>query len=938
MNRFIWFYLFFFIASVQSAVVLQAQTGGIEGVVIDEEGLGVIGANILLDGYSGKGTITDIDGHFLLSNLKPGTYSITISYISHQKKQISDIVVKDQAVQLGTVKLLEATVEMNAVLVTAKALRNTETAIQTLQRRSLVPVDGISSQTFSANGDGNAGAAMKRITGVSVEGGKYVFVRGLGGRYSLTTLNGLSIPGLDPDRNTVQMDIFPTNILDNIVVYKAFSPDLPGSFTGGLVDVRTKDFPSERSIRWSVKVGYNPRVHFNEQFLTHQGGSRDWLGVDDGLRQIPQAVLDADAFQLTSAYASTEADQAGALVRSFNNKTMEPSTMAPMPDMGLSFSLGEQVDVLGKPLGFILALTYDHNFTFYEGGDHGRFLYVSEDVDSLGRDEVFDVSRSTENVLLGGIFSATYKLNDFNKVGITLLHNGSGTKETREQGGYVYSENLGYQERFLAFTQRGISTAQLHGSHAFGESRRYQLHWAGSYNLSKMSQPDLRFLNNAYEDLPGGERTYAILPSIGLVPTRYWRNMDEQMGSGKIDVSRSFRNWTGKKAKVKAGGAYDYKARHFDEHIYQFESLSNSFSGDFNDYFSDEHVISDQNPNGIYVTDASNPKNTYYASSYVLGAYVMTEMPLTSSLRMVGGLRAEKARINFQGYEDAVPVSLLDDLDFLPAVGLIYEWIPDKMNLRFSYNRTLARPVFREISDVAFYEFLNNNFLLGNPNLKRTRIDNLDLRWEYFISAGEKLIFSAFYKDFTNPIELANNPEAKNGEWVFQNVDFARVSGIEMEFRKRLTFIDALRDFSAGGNLSLIRSTAGIPANELENIRFHDPEASDSRPLFGQAPYLVNAFIAYGNERGTQAQLSYNVQGPSLFLVQVGAMPDVYEQPFHQLNFTFSQRLGHFSLSFSAANLLDSTRKRNITYHGQEYIFQAFQAGHRFSLGLSYEL
>lgn len=938
MKHFTRFYLFFFVALLQGALALQAQTGGIEGLVLDEEGLGVIGANVLLDGHPGKGAVTDVDGRFSLSGLEPGTYGITISYISYQKKSVSGIVVNDQVVQLGAIKLAEAAVEMNAVLVTAKALRNTETAIQTLQRKSLVPVDGISSQTFSANGDGTAGAAMKRVTGVSVEGGKYVFVRGLGGRYSLTTLNGLSIPGLDPDRNSVQMDMFPTNILDNILVYKAFAPDLPGSFTGGLVDIRTRDFPSERSIRWSVKLGYNPQVHFNQRFLTHQGGTLDWLGVDDGLRQIPQAILEAEDIHLTSAYASTRPDQAGALVRSFNNKTMEPSAAAPMPDMGLSFSFGDQVDVLGKPLGFILALTYSRNYSFYEGGDYGRFLYISAGADSLGRDEVFDVSRSTENVLLGGILSATYKLNHFNKIGITLLHNGSGTRETREQGGYVHSENLGYQERLLAFTQRGVSTLQLHGSHAFGESRQYQLLWAGSYSRSNMSQPDLRFLNNAYEDLADGERAYAILPAIGLVPTRYWRNMREQTSAGKVNVSRSFSNWTGKKAKVKVGGAYDYKARNFDEYIYQFESLSTAFSGDFNDYFSDEHVISEQNLSGIYVTDVSNPKNTYYASSYVLGAYAMAEMPLTASLRMVGGLRAEKAGISFQGYEDALPVSLLDDLDLLPAAGMIYEWVPDKMNLRFSYNRTVARPVFREISDVAFFDFLNNNFLLGNPGLKRTRIDNLDMRWEYFISAGEKIVFSVFYKDFTSPIELANNPEAKNGEWVFQNVDFARVSGVEIEVRKRLTFVNALRDLSVGGNLSLIRSMAGIPASELENIRFHEPEAPAVRPLFGQAPYLVNAFVSYGNEKGMQAQLSYNVQGPRLFLVQVGAMPDVYEQPFHQLNLTFSRRLGQFALSFGAENLLNSTRKRSITYRNREYVFQAFQPGRRFSVGLSYEL
>ncbi len=914
---------------------IAAQQGSIRGQVLESDGLPAIGANILLNGQAGVGTVTDLDGYFVLDKLSAGTYSITVSYLSHQTQTIKDIKVNNQATDLGTIHLQPASVEITTVVVTAKALQNTETAIQTLQRKSLNPIDGISSQTFSATGDGHAGAAIKRISGVSVQNGKYVFVRGLGGRYSLTTLNGLTIPGLDPDRNTVQMDIFPTNILDNIIVYKAFTPDLPASFTGGLVDIRTKDFPSELNMAFSLGMQYNPQVHLNGRFLTHTGSSTDWLGYDNGFRQIPQAVIQADESQLQSTYAAVHPDEAGLLVRSFS-KAVEPYTISRSPDYSLSFSLGNQVKWLGRPLGFIAALSYKRNSSFDGTKKQGRFLYISHEADSLIQDENFDVQHSRENTLLSAIFSSSYKLNNDNKLKLTFLHNQAGSKETRLQQGPVYSEDLGYQERFLAFQQRNFSSLQLHGYHSFGAKENFQLNWSSSYSLAEMSQPDLRFLNNAYIR-QGEEIIYSIQPAIGLIPTRYWRQMHENLSANKIDFTYGFSNWTERKGRLKAGVAFNYRSRSFNERIFQFESLSNEFDGSFEHYFSDENAISSENAMGVFLTENSNPKNIYQASQSISAAYLMTELPLSKRLRAIGGLRMEKAQIHFNNLSIQNGL-LLDDLDLLPALGLIYALQEDKMNLRLNYNHTIARPVFREIADVAFFEFLNNNFLLGNPDLQRTRIANLDLRWEYFFAPGEKILISAFHKDFTNPIELTNNPEAKNGEWVYKNVEQARVLGIEVEWRKRLNFIPALRNFIFGSNISLIQSRASIAAEELANIRFHQPDASDTRPLFGQSPYLINAFLAYQNEQGTNLQINYNVQGPRLYLVQVGAMPDVYEQPFHQIDLTARQQLGAFTLSFGISNLLNQARILDIAFKDKAYIFSSTHPGRTFSLGLTYEI
>ncbi len=912
-----------------------AQTGSIRGLVLESDGLPAIGANILLNGQSGVGTVTDLDGRFVLDKLEPGAYSITISYLSHQTQTVENIKVGDEAADLGTIHLQPASVEMATVVVTAKALQNTETAIQTLQRKSLNPIDGLSSQAFSAAGDGHAAAAIKRIPGVSVQDGKYVFIRGLGGRYSFTTLNGLSIPGLDPDRNTVQMDIFPTNILDNIIVYKAFTPDLPASFTGGLVDIRTKDFPSDFNLTFQLGMQYNPQVHLNERFITHRGSSTDWLGYDAGFRQIPERVSQLSSSELQSTYAAAHPDEAGLLVRSFN-KIVEPYTTAIFPDYKWSLSLGNQVEWLGKPLGFIAAFSYKRNTNFDGAKKQGRFLYLSSQADSLRQDEDFDVQHSRQNVLLSAIFSSSYKLNNRNKLKFTFLHNQAGSKETRFQQGPVYTEGIGYQERFLAFTERRFSNLQLQGSHVLGSKEHIRLNWSGSYSLAGMEQPDLRFLNNAYID-EGGEIQYSIQPAIGLIPTRYWRHMNEMLSGNKIDLDYGFTSWTGQKGRIKAGAAFDYRSRVFGERIFQFESLSNEFDGSFEHYFSDENAISSENPTGIFLTENTNPKNNYQASLSIAATYLMTELSLSQHLRAIGGVRVEKARMRFDNASIQNGL-LLNDLDVLPALGLIYALQPDKMNLRLNYNHTLARPVFREIADVAFFEFLNNNFLLGNPELKRTLVANFDLRWEYFFAAGEKIILSAFYKDFTNPIELTNNPEAKNGEWIYKNVDQARVFGLEIEWRKRLDFVRSLRNFTLGSNLSFIKSEAAIAADELANIRFHEPEAADTRPLFGQSPYLINAFLSYRNERGTHLRLSYNVQGPRLYLVQIGAMPDVYEQPFHQLNLSARQKFGQLGISLGINNLLNEVAVLDITFKNRAYVFSSTRPGRTFSLGLTYDI
>lgn len=913
-----------------------SQNATIRGKVIDNEGVEIIGAQIKVINSIEKSTITDIDGNFSIDNLKPGLYEIHVSFISKQNLVLRDLDLKPGVNDLKELRLVDQSFELQAVSVSAQALRNTETAVQTIQKKSINTLDAMSSQTFTQSGDNDAGSALKRITGISVQEGKYVFVRGLGGRYSLTVMNGLSIPGLDPDKNSVELDIFPTNIIDNLLVYKSFTPDLPGSFTGGLIDIQTKDFPISFKSNIGISLGYNPQANLRSGFLDHKGSSTDWISVDDGSRNIPQEITNAEG-KLETTYSITNPKDANLLVNSFTKNVSIKNTTKPL-NYNINFSVGNQVKLFHRPLGFIAGFTYKRNFTYYDGGITGRYLFISQQSDTLGIERLYKESKGGDDVLLGGIVSSTYRYNNRNKIGFTYLLNSSGKKMTRMEQGYNYGENIGYQEQLLSFQTRSFNTFQLLGNHILGHTNdNSKIDWAVSYSSTKMGQPDLRFLNNAYST-QDNKTEYSIQPSIGLIPTRYWRNMNENTSGNKLDYTYDFKNKKGLKSILKIGLAFDWKSRNFDEHIYQFESLVNTFDGDFSHYLSEANSISSSNPNGVFVTDGSNPKNSYSANSSISAAYGMIEFPISKRLKSIAGLRTEYALMNFTNI-NYTNVQLMNDLDFLPVLGFIYNIQPDKMNIRLNYNRTLARPAFREIADVDFYEFMNNSFLLGNSDLVRTLVHNIDFRWENFGIHDNKITISGFYKFFTNPIELTNNPEAKNGEWIYTNVSKAEVLGAEFDFSQNLDFIHILKGWSIGGNVSLAKSRASISPEELANIKYHDPDALDTRQLYGQSPYLVNAFISYQNNRGTTARLNYNVQGRRLYLVEIGAKPDVFEEPFNLLNLKISQKIHkRLNISININNLLNDSVMRTIKYKGLTYDFNSYKEGITYGLGFNYDL
>ncbi len=331
------------------SIRIFSQTGTLRGNVFDEKtGETLIGATIMLPGTT-IGVSTDFDGNYSLT-LPVGKHEIKISYISYETKKFSEITIKSGEITILNTSLGEATLDIEAVVVTAKATQKTESALQVLQKKAPQVMDGISAEQITKLGDNNAAQALKRVTGVSVQDGKYVFVRGLSERYTKVTFNGAEIPALDPERNTVQLDIFPSNIIESIIVNKTFTPDMPGESTGGQVDIITKDFPEKFTFQFSTSFSYNPQANLNEDFITYKGGNTDWLGIDDGTRNIPAVAQDAldrmvneNYNQINQVYFTTQ--ELNDISNSFSTE-MEPIKKNSFLNNSDKISLGDQVQLV----------------------------------------------------------------------------------------------------------------------------------------------------------------------------------------------------------------------------------------------------------------------------------------------------------------------------------------------------------------------------------------------------------------------------------------------------------------------------------------------------------------------------------------------------------------------------------------------------------------
>ncbi|NOY51008.1 MAG: TonB-dependent receptor [Chlorobi bacterium] len=920
------------------------QTGTLKGKITDAElGEVLIGATILIDGTF-IGTSTDLDGNYTITDIKPGIYSLKSQYISFQSRIFENVEIKAGEVTTVNVILSPTTVGLEEFVVNAKANHRTETALLSIQKKSSNVIEGLSAQQMQRSGDSDAASALKRLAGINVQGGRYVFIRGLSDRYSKTTINGSEIPGLDPDRNTVQLDIFPTNLLENIIVYKTFSPNLPGDFTGGYIDIRTRDFPEAYQLDAYVAAAYNSNASLNNNFISYPGSASDILGFDNGTRDIPAPASDNIPNYPNDLQTLSDISMAF-------NKVMAPVKSPSFLNNKMSFSVGDSKDFGNSQLGYFFGFSYKHENEFYEDGIKARYKLGGANDTQLITEHKYNDTKASSEALWGALLSISYKINASHKLSINMFKNQSGMSVARYMIGEKPSDDadgLFIETRVLQWLERSLNTAQIKGSHYFENLSKLKFDWMGSFTFSYQNEPDMRFFTNSYYPGAEGDNKYQIEPSIYRLPARYYRNMKENNLHLKGDFTMDLGSGA-QSPKLKFGASYYHKKRSFNDrridYAIQYPISGNSYDGNVANFLADGNIgvnFPTYDPErgfnfGLHVR--GNPgddlKNSYKAEQGVLALYAMTDTKIGPSLRIVGGLRYESTLINSRSNNNELKPGYLKNNDFLPALNLTY-YLSSRTNLRFNASRTLARPTFRELAPYANENFAGGETYVGNAELKRTLINNIDLKWEYFAKPGEVLSVGGFYKGFIDPIELVDNPKSQNPELRWDNVDKANVYGLEFDVRKNLDFLSALRNFKLGINISYIFSEVAIDSIELSAILATDPGARATRPMSGQSPYIFNAIIGYINtDIGFDANIVYNVNGPKIIINVKGGTPDIYEQAFHSLNFTANKDIGaNWQISAKVKNILNGVYKQSYFYKGNEYVYRSFTKGTIFELGI----
>lgn len=951
------------------AVTTHAQKGAVSGIILDKDGEILYGANVIIEGTGIGGQADYIDGKYQFK-ADPGVYTLVASYIGYADQKVEGVEVKaNETTLLDIVFDPDAAggVDLTEVVVTEKALERGEAAVMRLRRNDVNAKDIISQQEISSLGAGTVSAALTKVTGTTVVDGKYVYVRGLGDRYSATTINGLRLPSIDPYRNSAQLDLIPTSILDNISASKTFTPDLPGDFTGGSVDVKIKSLPERFTWGLSFGTSYNTQSNFQDNFLTYEGNTANTFGYPSESLALP-VDLDAERFQELGTFSR------GAVRRGRRDDELAQSLEEVADAFGPAFNIGETTSPMNynfsanignqfklgtMPLGVFATVTASKDFFAYTNGTTGQ--YLTPGLGATALQEVFDLRRdlSEESADVGGMVGLNLRVSPTSNISFYTLYSHQGTATVKISQGSNESKGASgepgnnFVGRESAFLERELTDYVLQGEHTVVGLNKMKINWTANYVTSTQNEPDFQYIEYI-------EQTTSFLndPSQFRQPSRFFRDLTDDAYEGKLDFTLPFLTEKSPVNALKFGGQYRSKERDFNERqIEYFQRPGNgqTFSqlgGDFDLFFGDDNtgIIGGEpgsNDIGVSIINTTSDGNSYVGTDEIAAAYLMATYGLGERLKITGGLRAERTRIDIASdIADIVApsnrdlqVANIDTINFMPAINFVYNTLPNH-NLRGSYSRTVARPNMRELAPFASFNGVDPD-VVGNVDLQLSTIDNFDLRYEIFPeTAGEVVSLSAFYKQFTNPIVVTFLPGGGgNQQFTWTNTESADLYGIEFELRKSLGFISPrLSNFTVSNNLAVIRSNQDIADRECEQGLSLNENFVCERPFNGQSNFVINANLSYRTtgDNPWDAIIAYNYFSDRLQSIGRPGTPDIFEQGRSQLDLSVSKEIKNLKISLRARNLIDPDFRSFSTFLGQEYDFTRYQRGRTFSLSLSY--
>lgn len=932
---------------------VASQTNGtVVGVVIDvsnaqalpQTTVEVVGTNHIVS--------TDVDGNFTIK-LAPGTYQFRFSRSGYQAHVVEKVVVRAKEVTTLDVALSPERMTLGEVEVRAAADNGaTEIALLAERRAAATLNDALSAREISRDTGSNAASVLQRVVGISVIQDKFVYVRGLGERYSNTVLNDAVLPTTEPDRRTVPMDLIPASLLDNVKVLKSFTPDQPGEFSGGLVKMQATEFPSSSTLKVSASSGFNTLTTFKD-FLTYPGDRLDWLGFGTGRRALPGLIPNQRLRRGNSIVPGFTASELQTFGRAFEN-LWQPRSSTAYPNQSYSVSGGT---TLGK-VGLVGAVTYSNklqnqneNRIFYVIGagqrlvprsifaDHdfihqtGLHESVREIIPQEFLNEEFlrGYESSTSTVRLGAAANAAYKLTDQHKLLLKNFYTHDGTDNTRAYRGWYESRATIINDERLRYLEEEIYAGQLSGDHLLSRLGDSIVTWRWTYSRATLDEPDLR--ETIYEFDPSRQqfRFFSQLQS-GL---RLFNAMRENIREPALDWSKFL--FLGQSTiSLKAGVSYSNRDRGFLSRRFRFVTRGSrgiDLTAPAEQLFAPENI----RPDGFELFEETRPTDAYQGAHDITAGYGMADVALRK-WRIVGGVRIERSDqrvVTFDPFRRELNAveAVQSKTDVLPSLGVVYS-LTTAMNLRVGYSQTVARPHFRELSPFEFTDVTGGSSARGNPALVSTAIRNFDVRWEWFVSPQEVVAVSFFYKKLRSPIEQVIEPSNETTIISYRNVQGAKNWGLEFEIRKNLGFLSSrLEHLSVMSNYTFVDSNVIIGLQQLNVL------TSLERPLVGQSRHVFNGTVQYEIPRwNLEARALINYVGQRITEVGAFGLPDILEDGYPRLDVFISKRFWgeakKLELKISGENLID----REIRFHQGSLPYWYYHRGRTVSLGVAYTI
>lgn len=995
--------ILFFLISMLTVHTMVGQ-GTIRGKITDSNGESLVGATVLIRESPTTGTITDFDGNYSLETRTTGLVTLIVRYISYQTIE-QTVEVERNKVTIANFVLQQATTELEDVVITSKANRESDTYMQKIKIKSAISMDYISKETIKKIGDSRVDDAIKRVTGVSSVGG-FVTVRGLADRYVITSINGARIPTLDPLTNNIKLDMFPTSLIDNLIISKTLSPDIPNNWAGAYLSIETRDYPQSLSLSIQSSFGFNRQTTFRN-IVSSPRSPTDWLGFDDGFRDIthfsfedfpyydpipsaydefsvlglgdymdgvlginethldnptgfyhnniyyrlglieldllPPGLIysDQDVTDVILQYQyglKQEAFQAinsdaEAFGTSMSNSWLTTRRTAPA-EYSQDFSIGNQVSLFGRPLGLIAGIRYSSAVK----SDPDSRIYHYEFSKALGKfisNTSYVRENSVETNGWSALLNASYKISPNHSVSLTFMPNMTGINQARVDSGYSASLSSAHEFLYVLkhdqrYEERKQLVYQARTTHYF-PTINLRADFTASFTDGESTSPDYRQIT--YGGMDTVNYSLYKTPSV-FHPSREYRYLEEDILDAYVKFELPFFERPGLSRKLKFGLSYFLNTRNSAQYLYYLRGTSGSDeTTDIKNYLRTELFQLTQHRDGqyhlpIYYRYEYSDVDFGLGSIDVRSVYGMTDFSINQLFRIAGGVRIEQSTIfsDILKYHEAGfpsgdlrrlfplgsgPSGLnnktadpanIEGLNVLPSVNVILKVRDNESglaNIRLNFSKSIVRPSVREVSPFWAFDYEQSTYLIGNPNLKATNIDNFDLRFESFYPNETNFSISLFYKDFKNHIELSNE-----GNITWRNAESGEVWGIEIEGKKEI-----ISNLTAGANITYVYSNSLVNYYNLEG----GIDQTINRQMYGQAPYIINGLLSYSSSRtGLSATATYNVQGPRLALAsRFSSFPDVYELPSQNVDLKISKELGkHFSVDIKIRNLLNAANTR----------------------------